>query len=1213
MAAKDAKDASKELQALNPLITCKICGGYFIDATTVTECLHTFCRSCIVKHFKKSLFCPECDVQVERGCPLNKLRPDPRKQLLVYKIVPRLHQNEVARQWNFIKKIQPNYYGPRLLLPGDLPEETIRDRIVDKIHVYSPEDKISLSVEFESESPGGLNGVNTHKRYLQCPAALTMYHLKKFIRLKYDLSNMYKITICYEGEPLPDNMSLMDVAYQFFYEPKSPMRFTYRVCVGAVSKAAQHVSVKAAPAPTAAPVAAVAPVPVVPVVPVAPVVAVKPMTPVQPITVVPPTEAMAAVPRHAPRGSVSSHTGSSDEGSTTTSTSSYRRQQRQRSAKTAAYSAIEAMDESDHEEEVRAKRGRRTPGKSPRWEAESPEPYTVYRRTRSTPRSSLDDFEARYSAKAGRRVYATAFSDDELSDPETKRNTLANAMGNATYSVARQTSQPGRKPKSGKRGRKRNENSEDVYEFNSQNEDNEDNDDSNTTQEFDFVYDNSDHESAGSDRRQANGVADSTEGVENNGSVVDDVDGDVDADEHELEQQIEMEVVTDNEDIDQHIEDAIEEVEVDADDEQDNEAENTSCLVIAEDEEDDGVVEEVIAAEEDGHELVVVEDPEEGDVTYTVEVVEKDSPTHSVSSKSPTVEEDEPEIVHEKVFRKKSKKSKHHHHHHHHKRKRHHSPVMLISSPEEAPMKLTLKLRPTPSISPSAAGAQRKSPLPESPNKEKKVTFVDTEKIYTVKITSPKVSSPTIDSAEKKFAVSNGDASKSPRPSSPKVPEAPKGGGNQPSTASPKAAATYPAAAPKSEDSDKTVPEEAKERLTQMRQVRIKPPAPSPPASSSVPDLKSVKTPSSLTISKVEAGEAPPRTPEPSNKPALEILMLPPSPPPTDSASEDGVASSEPPAKKPRTEAKPLKAPKADTRPNPEQQCVLDLSDKTKRELSPKPQVSSTTPSPVPKAKPASPPREISVRSDLGIVPGVPSVATPPDLGLMTNPQLLTIQTLFNEATLATMHRMNGFLGTSQVPLLNQVPPKQPMISPFPAISAANAQPQRRLLPTLTDIYASRRVSGFTMPASPVSRPGPNQSVRHIPNPSALLHRQHSLHGLQHGLQHDKLDSKQQGQLTEQQLKERYQQFQQNRAAKAAYTYSRATSAPAPSPKKPSACFAGVSMSPPSSAGSMQAPTNNNLVVKTAIRPRSIEKVAGLLSVRAGAMGAYAVEAQVGH
>ena len=30
-----------QLQALNPLITCKVCGGYFVDATTITECLHT--------------------------------------------------------------------------------------------------------------------------------------------------------------------------------------------------------------------------------------------------------------------------------------------------------------------------------------------------------------------------------------------------------------------------------------------------------------------------------------------------------------------------------------------------------------------------------------------------------------------------------------------------------------------------------------------------------------------------------------------------------------------------------------------------------------------------------------------------------------------------------------------------------------------------------------------------------------------------------------------------------------------------------------------------------------------------------------------------------------------------------------------------------------------------------------------------------------------
>ena len=30
-----------KLEDINPNITCKICKGYFVDATTITECLHT--------------------------------------------------------------------------------------------------------------------------------------------------------------------------------------------------------------------------------------------------------------------------------------------------------------------------------------------------------------------------------------------------------------------------------------------------------------------------------------------------------------------------------------------------------------------------------------------------------------------------------------------------------------------------------------------------------------------------------------------------------------------------------------------------------------------------------------------------------------------------------------------------------------------------------------------------------------------------------------------------------------------------------------------------------------------------------------------------------------------------------------------------------------------------------------------------------------------
>lgn len=40
-----------KLKPLNPFITCRICKGYFIDATTIVECLHT-CES----HSKKTIF-----------------------------------------------------------------------------------------------------------------------------------------------------------------------------------------------------------------------------------------------------------------------------------------------------------------------------------------------------------------------------------------------------------------------------------------------------------------------------------------------------------------------------------------------------------------------------------------------------------------------------------------------------------------------------------------------------------------------------------------------------------------------------------------------------------------------------------------------------------------------------------------------------------------------------------------------------------------------------------------------------------------------------------------------------------------------------------------------------------------------------------------------------------------------------------------------------
>ncbi|CAN0886407.1 E3 ubiquitin protein ligase DRIP2 [Linum grandiflorum] len=49
-------------------LTCTICNRLFRDATTVSECLHTFCRKCISRRISNDGLesCPICNIDL--GC-----------------------------------------------------------------------------------------------------------------------------------------------------------------------------------------------------------------------------------------------------------------------------------------------------------------------------------------------------------------------------------------------------------------------------------------------------------------------------------------------------------------------------------------------------------------------------------------------------------------------------------------------------------------------------------------------------------------------------------------------------------------------------------------------------------------------------------------------------------------------------------------------------------------------------------------------------------------------------------------------------------------------------------------------------------------------------------------------------------------------------------------------------------------------------------------
>ncbi|KAL1122215.1 hypothetical protein AAG570_003620, partial [Ranatra chinensis] len=91
----------------------------------------------LVKYLECSKFCPICDVQLHKNNPLLSVRCDPTLQQLVYKLIPGLYANEMARRRKYYSELGgPSSSG------SDCDEYPVGDAY------FSPDDSISLSMEF---------------------------------------------------------------------------------------------------------------------------------------------------------------------------------------------------------------------------------------------------------------------------------------------------------------------------------------------------------------------------------------------------------------------------------------------------------------------------------------------------------------------------------------------------------------------------------------------------------------------------------------------------------------------------------------------------------------------------------------------------------------------------------------------------------------------------------------------------------------------------------------------------------------------------------------------------------------------------------------------------------------------------------------------------------------------------------------------------------
>ncbi|KAG9267717.1 polycomb group RING finger protein 5-B [Astyanax mexicanus] len=186
----------------NHFITCYVCKGYLIKPTTVTECLHTFCKSCIVQHFEDSNDCPKCGIQVHETNPLEMLRLDNTLEEIIFKLVPDLREKEQQREIEFWKRNKSKENGDddgprckRAKLDDDLD-----DRGDGDYHRSDPQIAICLDC-LRNNSQLGENIVKgLMKKFIRCSTRVTVGTIKKFLSLKLKLPSSYELDVLCNGE-----------------------------------------------------------------------------------------------------------------------------------------------------------------------------------------------------------------------------------------------------------------------------------------------------------------------------------------------------------------------------------------------------------------------------------------------------------------------------------------------------------------------------------------------------------------------------------------------------------------------------------------------------------------------------------------------------------------------------------------------------------------------------------------------------------------------------------------------------------------------------------------------------------------------------------------------------------------------------------------------------------------------------------------------------
>ncbi|CAG2236899.1 MBLR [Mytilus edulis] len=243
---------SVRLCAINTYITCALCGGYLYEASTITECMHTFCKTCIVRHIEKCLSCPTCDTEIHPTDPIVNIRHDSTIQDIVYRLLPNVAEEEQKEKKEYYEEHERKTGEkilPKLTLPPPLQLHLLLTVMTPSHSQYKGKRKLILE-EVGDRSDGRLKNiliqildgnmedcpllqVELDKKFLRVTCKATVGNIATFIRKKLQLEKFYHIDLYHPTTTafhlVPANNSLEKVREQYYEGEDVIMELRYRI------------------------------------------------------------------------------------------------------------------------------------------------------------------------------------------------------------------------------------------------------------------------------------------------------------------------------------------------------------------------------------------------------------------------------------------------------------------------------------------------------------------------------------------------------------------------------------------------------------------------------------------------------------------------------------------------------------------------------------------------------------------------------------------------------------------------------------------------------------------------------------------------------------------------------------------------------------------------------------------------------------------------